>query len=105
MVEKIKNYSIIAIPDIHDPPRWVDHVLSIIDDFTDVFTNNPHTSRLFKEKGYTVHMLGLYEKHHYSGKEIRKRMKHQEPWKDLVHPIVATYLKEIKAEDRIHNLE
>ena len=101
--EQITNYTILAIPDIHDPPRWVDHVLTITRDFTDVFTNNSHTAELFKEQGFSTHMLGLYEKQKYSGEEIRRRMRHEEPWTDLVHPLVAAYLREINAEDRLKN--
>ena len=36
----IKNYEIIAIPDIHDPPNWVSHVLSIAKDFDVVISND-----------------------------------------------------------------
>ena len=39
----LKNFKIILIPDIHNPPKWVDHVLSIINDFDVVISNNSFT--------------------------------------------------------------
>ncbi|MHA1969657.1 MAG: nicotinamide-nucleotide adenylyltransferase, partial [Candidatus Hodarchaeales archaeon] len=47
----ISNFKIILIPDIHNPPKWVDHVLSIFTDFDIVITNNKLTKSLFSEKG------------------------------------------------------
>ena len=50
----VNNYKIILISDIHNPPKWVDHVLSIFSDFDIIITNNSLTKRLFSEKGYSV---------------------------------------------------
>ena len=102
--EHIQDYSIVPIPDIHDPPRWVDHVCTLIHDFTDVFTNNANTAQLFKQKGFTVHQPGFYEKNQYSGEEIRKRMKQHRTWGELVPKKVYTYLCSIQAEQRLQNL-
>jgi len=82
--EGIKNYKIILIPDIHNPPKWVDHVLSICSDFDVVITNNPFTKKLFEEKNYKVKETQLYNKKDLSGKEIRRRIANNEPWQDLV---------------------
>jgi len=82
--EGIKNYKIILIPDIHNPPKWVDHVLSICSDFDVVITNNPFTKKLFEEKNYKVKETQLYNKKDLSGKEIRRRIANNKPWQDLV---------------------
>jgi nicotinamide-nucleotide adenylyltransferase len=102
--EEIHNYSIHAIPDIHNPPQWVDHILSLLDDFSEVITNNKETAFLFKEKGFPVQQTGFFHKNKYSGKEIRRRMKQQHPWEDLVPSTVAQYLRNIDMEQRFKTL-
>ena len=97
----VKNYKIILIPDIHNPPKWVDHVLSIYSDFEIVISNNPLTKRLFSEKGYSVEKTSLYDKDRFSGKEIRERMIKGERWEDLVPEEVSNFIKEIKGEQRL----
>ncbi|MCJ2533679.1 MAG: nicotinamide-nucleotide adenylyltransferase, partial [Candidatus Thermoplasmatota archaeon] len=60
MIEKslnavgVTNYRIVTIPDIHNPPKWVSHVVSIVSDFDVVLSNNAFTKQLFSEKGYVV---------------------------------------------------
>ena len=111
MIEKsldnigVKNYQIILIPDIHNPPKWVDHILSIFSDFDVVISNNLLTKSLFSEKGYIVKETKLYEKNKYSGKEIRKRIIKNEPWKNLVpHEVYDTIIR-INGIDRLKNLK
>jgi len=102
--EGIKNYSIVAIPDIHNPPKWVDHIKSIINDSIELITNNNETAKLFKKKGFIVHKDGLYKKQRFSGEEIRKRMINNKPWNDLVHPKVYEYLCSMNAEQRLKSI-
>jgi nicotinamide-nucleotide adenylyltransferase len=97
----ISNFKIILIPDIHNPPKWVDHVLSIFTDFDIVITNNKLTKSLFSEKGYSVEKTPLYDKKHYSGKEIRRRMIAGERWAHLVPEEVVNVIKEINGEQRV----
>lgn len=110
MIEKsledigIKNYKIVLIPDIHNPPKWVDHVLSIISDFDVVISNNDLTKRLFSEKGYVVKKTFLYDKNKYSGKVIRGRIKNDELWENLVPPEVCKIIKEVDGVNRIKQL-
>ena len=101
----IKNYEIIMIPDIHNPPKWVDHILSIFSDFNIVISNNSLTKKLFSEKGYVVKETPLYEKDKYSGKEIRKKIIKDEPWKNLVTHEVYNIIIKIKGIERLKNLE
>ena len=96
----ITNYRILAIPDIHDPPHWVDHVKTIVTDFDVVITNNPETYRLFTEKGYTVKRTTLYKRDQYSGQEIRKRISSGGRWTSLVPPDVAAIINEINGKHR-----
>ncbi len=100
----INNYRIISIPDIHNPPRWVDHVLSIVSDFDVVISNNSLTKRLFSEKDYNVKETPLYEKKKYSGREIRRRMINSEPWDGLVPTEVSNFIKDIDGVNRVKEL-
>jgi len=100
----VKNYRTVLIPDIHNPPKWVDHIVSIISDFDTLISNNSLTKRLFSEKGYDVKETLLYNKDKYSGKEIRKRIRNDEPWNNLVPPEVANIIKEIDGIKRIKDL-
>jgi nicotinamide-nucleotide adenylyltransferase len=99
----IPNYRIISIPDIHNPPKWVDHVCSIVSDFDVVIANNPLTRSLFSEKGFTVKGTVYFDRKRYSGKEIRKRILQDEPWKDLVPQAVYDIIREINGISRIRN--
>lgn len=82
--ENISNYKIILIPDLHNPPRWVDHVLSINSDFDIVVSNNDFTQNLFLEKGFKIDQTPLFNKKEYSGRVIRKRISENELWENLV---------------------
>ena len=100
----INNYRIISIPDIHNPPKWVDHVLSIVSDFDVVISNNSLTKRLFSERDYKVKKTPLYEKKKYSGREIRRRMINSESWGDLVPTEVSNFIKDIDGVNRVREL-
>jgi nicotinamide-nucleotide adenylyltransferase len=100
----VKNYKIILIPDIHNPPKWVDHILSIFSDFEVVLSNNVRTRDLFSEKGYSAKETPLFNKSEFSGKEIRKRINKDEPWESLVPSDVLKIIKEIDGITRIKNL-
>ena len=101
----IKNFKIVTITDIHNPPKWVDHVLSITSDFDIVISNNSFTKRLFQEKGYEVNETPLYQKEIYSGKVIRKKIRDGEEWEDLVPTEVAKLIKKVNGLKRIRNLK
>jgi len=110
MIEKslnrinIKNYRIVLIPDIHNPPKWVDHVTSIISDFDIVISTNHLTKRLFLEKGYNIKETPLFNKEEYSGKEIRKRIIIDEPWDNLIPQAVFNIIKAINGVKRLKEL-
>jgi len=100
----ITNYRIVSIPDIHDPPNWVSHVLSIVKDFDVVISNNDLTIKLFSEKGFTIVKTPSFEKEKYSGKLIRKRMINGLKWEDLVPEPVANIITNNNGVQRLRNL-
>jgi len=97
----IHKYRIVAIPDIHDPPRWVDHVCSIVSDFDVIIANNPFTRKLFSEKGYEVKGTAFFDRKRYSGKEIRRRIFKDEPWDELVPEVVFKIINNIDGVKRV----
>ena len=100
----ITDYRIVSIPDIHDPPHWVDHVRSIVSDFDVVIANNPVTKKLFSQKGYIVRGTRYFNRKEYSGKEIRRRITTDIPWEHLVPPAVSTYMHSVGGIQRIKDL-
>lgn len=97
----VNNYRIVLIPDIHNPPKWVAHVLSIVSDFDVVISNSFFTRQLFSDAGYKVKKTALYDKEKYSGKEIRKRINLDEDWKSLVTDEVVKKILEINGVKRL----
>jgi nicotinamide-nucleotide adenylyltransferase len=98
---RITNATIISIPDLHDPPNWVNHVTNLTPNFDVVITNNAFTKQLFQEQGYTVKPTPLINREQFSGRNIRKKIKNQKPWKSLVPLEVYNYIKKINGETRI----
>ncbi len=101
---RMKKYRIVSIPDIHDPPKWVDHVCSIVSDFDLVIANNPFTRKLFSEKGFEVKGTTYFDRKRYSGKEIRRRIIHDEPWEDLVPQVVRDIIKNTNGITRLKQI-
>jgi len=100
----IRNYRIVSIPDIHNPPQWVSHVRAMVSDFDVVIANNPFTRKLFTEKGYEVKGTSYFKRRQYSGKEIRSRMLQDEPWEDLVPAAVVKIIKDIRGVQRVKKI-
>lgn len=97
----IQNYSIISIPDIHDPPNWVAHVKKICPPFDIVITNNDFTVSLFKEKGYETENTPLFNRKNFAGKEIRNRIRNNQEWGSLVPPIISRLIYKFDGIQRI----
>ncbi|HDO19720.1 MAG TPA: nicotinamide-nucleotide adenylyltransferase [Thermoplasmatales archaeon] len=102
--EEIDNYEIYCIPDIHNYPKWVSHVESIVPEFDVVLARNPLTVKLFKDKGYKVIEPPQYYGNECSGSEIRKRIAEDEKWKHLVPDAVIKVIEEIGGVERIKRL-
>lgn len=78
-----KNIKIIAIPDIQDPPNWVEHVKNLIPNFDVVYTGNDFVAELFQDKNYSVKPIFINKK--ISGTEIRQMIKEKNiTWENLV---------------------
>jgi len=104
LVKRMTNYRIVRIPDIHDPPRWVDHVLRIVSDFDVVVTNNELTEQLFSEKGFHVEHSPLFDREQLSGESIRQRIAEGKPWESLVPKPVLHVIEMVAGVHRIQFL-
>lgn len=101
---RVTNFQTVYIPDIHDPPRWVAHVCSLVPEFDVVLSNNEFTTRLFTNQGYTVHRTPIYKRDLYAGEEIRRRMIAGESWKFLVPTPVYEIIQNLKGAQRLQAL-
>jgi len=98
------RYLIVPIPDLHRPIVWVSWVVSLVGYFDVVFSNEPVTVRVFKEKGYRVKFVPPYRQELYSGSEIRRRIREGEEWRKLVPKSVASYIESLDGVARIKDL-
>jgi len=98
------RYYIIPIRDLRIHDLWVAHVVSQTPRFEIVFSNEPITSRLFKEAGFRVEPIPFFEHEKYSATEIRERVVRGEDWESLVPSSVAAYIKNIFGDERLREL-
>lgn len=103
--KKIDNYKIVLIPDIHNPPKWVDHVNKIIPDYDVFITNSDLNKKLFSEKGYKIIETPMYDRNNFSGCNIRKRIRNDDEWQDLVPKTVIDIIKDIDGIKRIKKIK
>lgn len=98
------RYYLIPIRDLKIHDLWVPHLVSQTPRFEVVFSNEPITSRLFKEAGFRVEPITFYERETYSSTEIRERVVRGESWEKLVPISVARYIKDIFGDERLKEL-
>jgi nicotinamide-nucleotide adenylyltransferase len=98
------KYYLIPIRDLRIHDLWVAHVVSQTPRFEVVFSNEPVTSRLFKEAGFRVEPLAFHDREVYSATEIRERVVRGEDWEKLVPSSVAAYVKRIFGDERLREL-
>ncbi len=100
---KILDYDIIPVPDINDDKKWVEHVKKIVPEFDIAYTGNGFTEKLFKEKDIKVRKIKLIEG--INATEIRKRILHENDWKELVPKEVAEYIEKVSGIERIKEID
>jgi nicotinamide-nucleotide adenylyltransferase len=100
----VQNYKIVMIPDIHNPPKWVDHVVSTVPSFDVVVTNNDLTRELFEKKGFKTIKTPLFNKDFFSGEKIRKFIAYDKQWQEFVPKSVYDIIHKINGVQRVKNL-
>jgi nicotinamide-nucleotide adenylyltransferase len=101
---KLQKIWIIPVPDVHQHGLWVCQIVGYAPKFDVVYSNEPLTSRLFKEAGFKVKPLPFIKRDIYLATEIRKRMIAGENWKELVPSSVANFIEEIGGDVRLQEL-
>ncbi len=101
-----EKYEIIAIPDLNNYGKWVDHVIKTLEDnelsFNKVFTGSPITRKLFKDKNLWVE--DLPRKDDTSASEVRLKILKGLEWKQLVPKATEDYLLKIEGIKRISDV-
>lgn len=100
--EGIKNCSIYPIPDINEDIKWVEHVQTLVPKFETVFTGNPLTEKLFKEKGYKVKRIKILSG--INGTTIRDKMVNNEEWEMLVPLGTVKEIMRIKGVKKVKEI-
>jgi len=95
---------ILSVPDVGEHTLWVSRVRSMCPPFETVYSNNPLVVILFREAGYAVKPVPLFEREKYWGTEIRRKLAEGGDWQSLVHPSVLEYMRRIRAEERLSAL-
>ncbi len=98
------KYYLIPVRDLRIHDLWVAHLVSQTPRFEVVFSNEPVTSRLFKEAGYRVERIPFLDRNSYSATEIRERVVKGDSWEPLVPIPVAEYVKNIFGDERLREL-
>lgn len=98
------KYYLIPVRDLRIHDLWVPHLVSQTPRFEVVFSNEPITSRLFKEAGFRVEPIQFLDRETYSSTEIRERVVRGESWEKLVPDSVAAYIKSIFGDERLKEL-
>ena len=98
------KYFLIPIRDLRIHDLWVPHLVSQTPRFEIVFSNEPVTSRLFKESGFRVEPIPFYDREQFSATEIRERIVKGSGWEKLVPPSTSAYIKTIFGDERLREL-
>ncbi|MFH1835919.1 MAG: nicotinamide-nucleotide adenylyltransferase [Methanobacteriota archaeon] len=95
---------IVTVSDIHNEPKWVEHVLSSVPSFDVVYTSSSIERELFSEAGYNVVEIPYFERDVYSGTRIRNLIANEGSWKELVPPEAVKIIEKIGGVDRVKTL-
>ncbi|MFQ6127656.1 MAG: nicotinamide-nucleotide adenylyltransferase [Thermoplasmata archaeon] len=102
--EGFEDYDIVAIRDLNDDELWVKQVKELIPNLFLIYSNDPLTVRLFRERGFDVRVMPLVERNSLSGTKVRKRILDNTNWEEFVPPPVRDILVEIEGPERIRRL-
>ncbi len=102
--EGIESFEVVRIDDTNDHSIWVSHVESVVPEFGVVFSNDPVTVQLFRERGYDVREPPLHRREDYSGTEVRERMASEKDWENLVPEAVVEFIHEIDGAQRVREI-
>lgn len=98
--------TMVDVPDLHDPPRYAQHVLRLTGPVAAVFGNDDATLDLFEAEGVRVERPGLVDRPAYEAKAIRALLAADDlEWRRRVPAAVAMLLMRWDAGKRLRSLE
>ncbi len=96
----------VDVPDLHDPPRYARHVLSLTGPVDIVFGNDESTLGLFERDGLRTEQPGLIERERYEASALRALIAADDAsWRKSVPPAVVQLLLQLDAARRLRGLE
>ncbi|MBN1658271.1 MAG: hypothetical protein JXA93_07720 [Anaerolineae bacterium] len=97
------NYTLIAVPDLDDGPRWRLMVLDLLGPLDLFVTANPYVASLLREDyalAHPVELVPVEERVPIDGTLVRREMARGDGWQDLVPPAVALYITSHGLDER-----
>ncbi len=91
---EMESVELFPIPDLNCHPAWPYYVESILPEFEKVYGNSEVVLDLFDKIGHETGKIEQINRKKYSGTEIRRRIREDEEWRNLVPEEVAEYLEE-----------
>ncbi|MBT8172064.1 nicotinamide-nucleotide adenylyltransferase [Candidatus Bathyarchaeota archaeon] len=95
---------IIPVPDVHQHTLWVSQIMGYSPKFEVIYANEPLTRRLFQESGFKVEPMHFINREIFQATKIRNLMKFGGKWEKLVPKSVTNYIKTIKGDVRLREL-
>lgn len=97
------NYTLLAVPDLDDGPRWRAMIVDLFGPLDVFVTDNPYVASLLAEDYRIIRPVELVpedEKIALDGKMVRRQMARGNDWQDLVPQEVADYITANKLDER-----
>lgn len=95
----------IHLEDTGDCDLWADSLVSSLEEFDALYSNNPRIASLFRRFGLKVDRIGYHGRDRFEGKNIRELMKKgRKMWLRLLPAATTRYLLAIDAEKRMKRL-
>jgi nicotinamide-nucleotide adenylyltransferase len=96
-----RRWLVVPVPDAVAHAVWTASIDALVPRYDVVFSNDPLTLRLFRERRVRAEPVPLHNRTVYQATEIRRRMQEGASWRRLVPPAVARLLEEFQAEQRM----
>lgn len=100
------NFTLIAVPDLFDGPRWRDLVQELLGKLDVYVTDNPYVTELMSGIYNVIKPVELVpdeEKVPLNGTMVRGAMARGEDWQSMVAPKIAAYIKDQGLDQRFRD--
>lgn len=102
--EKRDKIILIPVPDVGVHLLWTHNVDLLVPRYNTVFTNDPFTSMLYKERRIEIIHPDLINRECLSATEVRHRIASDQNWQELVPAPTIKLINEIDGVDRVKKL-